>query len=164
MSDISLRPPRRTFPKTGSTPTAIAEAFARAGCDKSDFRLASPRMLEPQSRQTLEHASAPIPFKVSQCMSSGVFDEARRLDLHGCNQNKAYRMLEQFIRKRHGDGNRVVLVVTGKGSGTLKRLVPGWLEAAPFKEFVAGTRVADPWNGGEGARYVYLRQCRMRRP
>ena len=163
MSNLSLRPPRRTFSKIGSTPTVMAEAFARAGWDASDPRPASPRMPEPQSRQTPEHASAPIPFKVFQCISSGVFDEARRLDLHGCNQSKAHRMLEQFIRKRHGDGNRVVLVITGKGSGTLKRLVPGWLEAAPFKEFVVDTCVADPWNGGEGARYVYLRQCRMRR-
>ena len=90
-------------------------------------------------------------------MSFGVFDEARKLDLHGCNQDRAYRVLEQFVRERHGDGYREVLIITGKGSGKLKRLVPFWLEVAPFKEFVAGTCVADPWNGGPGACYVHLK-------
>lgn len=157
MSNLSLRPPRRTFSKTGSTPTVMADAFARAGWDASDPRPASPRMPELQSRQTPEHASAPIPFKVPQCMSSGRFDKPRTLNLHGRNEDQAYGMLDEFIKKRQGDGYREVLVITGKGSGKLKRLVPLWLEVAPFKEFVARTRFADPWNGGEGARYVYLR-------
>lgn len=158
MSDISLRPLRRTIPKTDSNPTVIAEAFARAGWNTSDPRPASPQVPEPKSRQTPERASDPIPFNVSRYVChSGVFDGARKLDLHGRNQDQAYGMLEEFIRKRHGDGYRLVLVITGKGSGKLKRLVPGWLEAGPFKEFVASTCVADPWNGGEGARYVHLR-------
>lgn len=166
MSNIPLRPPRRTFPKTDSIhPTVMAEAFARAGLETSDLRPAAPRVPEPQSRQTPERASDSISLNVSRCIyHSGVLDEACKLDLHGRNQDQAYGMLEQFIRKRYGDGYRVVLVITGKGSGKLKRLVPGWLEAGPFKEFVASTRVADPRNGGEGARYVYLRQCRTRRP
>ena len=157
MSDISVRPPRRALSKTYGIPLVMAEAFARAGLGPSDFPLASSRMSEPQSRQTPEHASDPILIEVCQCIPFGVFDKERKLDLHGCNQDQAYEMLEEFIRKRHGDGDRHVLVITGKGSGKLKRLVPQWLQVAPFKEFVAGTRVADSWNGGEGARYVHLR-------
>ena len=158
MSDISLHPLRRTFPKAGSIPTVMAEAFARAGWNAPDPRPVSPWVPEPKARQTPERARDAISFNVSRCVyHSGVFDGARKLDLHGRNQDQAYGMLEEFIRKRHGDGDRVVLVVTGKGSGKLKRLVPDWLEAGPFKEFVAGTCVADPWNGGEGARYVHLR-------
>lgn len=156
MSNLSLRPPRRTPFKTDSTPLVMANAFARAGLNPSDFPPAS-RMLELQSRQTPEHASYPMRFKVSRCMSFAEFDKRHKLDLHGRNQDQAYEMLEKFIRKCHGDGDRCVLVITGKGSGTLKRLVPDWLEAGLFKELVAGTRVADPWHGGEGARYVHLR-------
>ena len=96
-------------------------------------------------------------FNVSQCMSFREFDKRHKLDLHGRNQDQAYEMLKKFIRKCHGGGVRYVLVITGKGAGILKRRVPLWLEVAPFKEFVAETRVAEPWNGGEGALYVRLR-------
>lgn len=80
------------------------------------------------------------------------------LDLHGCNQIQAYERLEAFIRARHLEGHRKVLVITGKGSGTLKRLVPFWLETGPFKELVDSVRHADPCDGGDGALYVYLRE------
>ena len=90
-------------------------------------------------------------------MSFGEFDKRDKLDLHGRNQDQAYEMLKKFIRKRHSDRVRDVLVITGKGSGTLKRCVPLWLGVATFEEFVAETRVAEPWNGGEGALYVRLR-------
>ena len=159
MSTLYVRPPRRTSPKTVSTPTVMAQAFARVGWDTLDPRQASPRIPEPQSPQTPEHARDPIRFNVPRCISFGVFGKVPELDLHGRNEDQAYGMLEEFIRGRHGDGYREVLVITGKGSGKLKRLVPLWLEARPFKEFVGSTCVAKPWHGGEGALYVSLRGC-----
>ena len=137
MSNLSLRPSLRTPFKTDSTPLVTADAFARAGLDPSDFPPASSPMPELRSQQTPDHASTPIPINVSRCISFGVgvSSEVPALDLHGCNRDQAYERLEEFIRKRHGDGYRVVRVITGKGSGTLKRLVPQWLEVAPFKEF-----------------------------
>ena len=83
----------------------------------------------------------------------------KSLDLHGCNVDQAYDKLENFIRECARKGYRNVLVITGKGTGKLKRLVPLWLEVTPFKEFVADARVADPWDGGDGALYVRLRVC-----
>lgn len=157
MSILSPRPPRRTLSKTDRTPTVMADAFARAGLDPSDFPPVSSPTPELQSRSSPEHACDPIRFNGSRFIPFGEFDERHKLDLHGCNRDQAYEMLEKFIRKRHGDGVRYVRVITGKGSGMLKRLVPQWLQVAPFKELVAGTRVADPWNGGEGARDVHLR-------
>ena len=159
MSNLSLRPPRRTLYKTNSTPLVMADAFARADLDPSDFPPASSPMPELRSQQPPDRVNTPIPINVSRCISLGVGVSGKvpALDLHGCNQDQAYERLEEFIRKRHGDRCRVVRVITGKGSGTLKRLVPQWLEVAPFKEFVAETRVAEPWNGGEGALSVCLR-------
>ena len=159
MPKLHVRPRRRTFPKTVSTPTVMAQAFASAGWDTFDPRQVSPRIPEPQSRQTPEHVRAPIRLNVYRRNSSGVFGKVPELDLHGRNQDQAYEMLGEFIRKRRGDGYRKVLVITGKGSGILKRLVPLWLEEAPLKEFVDGTHVAEPWHGGEGALQVYLRRC-----
>ena len=156
MSIPSPRPPRRTLSETGRTPTVMADAFARADLNPSDFPPGSSPTPELQSRQSPEHARDPIRCNGSRFIPFGEFDERHKLDLHGCNRDQAYELLKKFIGKRHVDGVRYVLVITGKGSGMLKRLVPQWLQVAPFKEFVAGTRVADPWNGGEGARYVHL--------
>ena len=83
----------------------------------------------------------------------------KSLDLHGCSEDRAYDKLENFIRECARKGYHKVLVITGKGTGKLKRLVPLWLEVRPFEEFVADVCVADPWDGGDGALYVCLRDC-----
>lgn len=66
--------------------------------------------------------------------------------------------------KAHGQGAKIVLVITGKGRrgsdrerGVLKRQVPLWLEQPEFRSHVLGFADAHVGHGGEGALYVRIR-------
>ena len=92
-------------------------------------------------------------------MRKGRLEPEARLDLHGYRQEAAYRALYRFLGRARGVGNRVVLVVTGKG-GVLKELLPKWLGEAEFKDLVAGISTAHAKHGGDGAFYVAIKRRR----
>jgi DNA-nicking Smr family endonuclease len=88
-----------------------------------------------------------------------------RLDLHGLTQEEAHRALTDFIRDRHKDGLRTVLVITGKGGfgdarGVLRDAVPRWLNESDLRQRVLSCSWAQPKHGGAGALYVLLRRQR----
>lgn len=89
-----------------------------------------------------------------------------RLDLHGCTQEQAHRLLHDFVTGAHGRGKRCLLVITGKGGrsgdgeGILKQRVPQWLSLPPLREIVLKVFQAAPQHGGSGAAYVYLKRTR----
>jgi DNA-nicking Smr family endonuclease len=93
-----------------------------------------------------------------------------RIDLHGKTQSEAHAALARFVRRAQSNGARVVLVVTGKGSGTsrdgerergvLRRQVPLWLALPEFRSLIIGFEEAHVAHGGEGALYVRLRRIR----
>lgn len=84
-----------------------------------------------------------------------------KLDLHGLTEAAAHGTLLTFLHAAHRRGDRLVLVVTGKGEagrGVLKAMVPRWLDEAPMQKIVAEKRWAHRRHGGDGALYVYLRK------
>jgi DNA-nicking Smr family endonuclease len=84
-----------------------------------------------------------------------------KLDLHGLTEAAAHGALLTFLIAAHRRGDRLVLVVTGKGEagrGVLKAMVPRWLQEAPMKKIIADQRWAHRRHGGDGALYVYLRK------
>ena len=94
-----------------------------------------------------------------------------RLDLHGMTQAAAHKALLSFLQKAHKKGERLALVVTGRGNpdkenpawaakphGVLKEMVPRWLNEGEFAAFITGTAPAHIRHGGDGALYVYLRK------
>lgn len=93
-----------------------------------------------------------------------------RIDLHGRTQSEAHDVLVRFMRRAQSNGARIVLVVTGKGSGTsrgeerergvLRRQVPLWLALPEFRSLIVGFEEAHVAHGGEGALYVRLRRIR----
>ena len=88
---------------------------------------------------------------------------ARRIDLHGLDQDRARRALIDFLLRAQHEGERAVLVITGKGSlgeGVLRRRTPDWLAEPMLREVVAGVSLADRRHGGEGALYVALKRRR----
>ena len=88
---------------------------------------------------------------------------AGRVDLHGLTLERARPVLESFILSAVERGDRLVLVITGKGSGgreTLRGMTPLWLSQPPLRVFVAGVQQADRRHGGEGAFYVALKKAR----
>jgi DNA-nicking Smr family endonuclease len=95
----------------------------------------------------------------------------RRIDLHGHTQREAHDALVQFLHAAQAGGDRIVLVVTGKGArtadpdpyaerGVLRRLVPEWLRHPELRDVVLGVEPANIGHGGEGALYVTLRRKR----
>jgi DNA-nicking Smr family endonuclease len=93
-----------------------------------------------------------------------------RLDLHGMTLEQAHPCLRAFILRAHGDGLRLVLVITGKGrqkpqagpiperQGVLRHQVPQWLNSAPLAPVVLQISTSHLRHGGGGALYVYLRR------
>ena len=87
----------------------------------------------------------------------------RTLDLHGQTQEQAHRRLAGFVAEAQAQGRRCVLVVTGKGvetGGTLRHMVPRWLNEEPNRARVVAYCQAQPRHGGAGALYVLLRRRR----
>ncbi len=90
-------------------------------------------------------------------LRKGRLEPEAKLDLHGYRQEAAFRALQRFLMRAQGLGQRVVLVVTGKG-GTLRDLLPRWLGEPEFRDLVIGISVAHAKHGGDGAYYVALKK------
>lgn len=84
----------------------------------------------------------------------------RRVDLHGHSAARAEIKLQRFIEDASDAGCRCVLVITGKGSGVLKRHMPEWLKRPPLSRLVLALAEARQADGGSGAFYVLLRRRR----
>jgi DNA-nicking Smr family endonuclease len=107
-------------------------------------------------------------------LRKGLIEPDARIDLHGMTQGQAHRTLFTWLTNAHRSGNRLVLVVTGKGNpkndenaswmtaphGVLKQMVPRWLNEADLAALIAHVAPAHVKHGGGGALYVYLRKKR----
>lgn len=102
----------------------------------------------------------------------GRLEPEARLDLHGMTAERAHAALTRFILSAHGEGLRLVLIITGKGRdgaehviaphrhGILRHSLPHWLNAPPLVTRVLDIAPAHQKHGGGGAYYVYLRRQR----
>ena len=84
-----------------------------------------------------------------------------RIDVHNMTQEHAHDVLLRFVANSHAAGDRIVLVITGKGrsgDGVLRQAVPKWLREPAFSLHVSAFRTAHVTHGGEGALYVRLRR------
>ena len=93
-------------------------------------------------------------------LRKGRIEPEAKLDLHGYRQETAYRALQRFLMRAQGLGQRVVLVVTGKG-GILRDMLPRWLGEPEFRNLVVGISAAHVKHGGGGAFYVALKKQRQ---
>ena len=110
-------------------------------------------------------------------VASGKVTIDARLDLHGLGRHEARARLRAFLLGSQAKGNKVVLVITGKGGeaevtdhlarmlgrperGVLRRSVPEWLEEHEFRTIVLSYTAAGVRHGGDGALYVGLRKAR----
>ncbi len=85
-----------------------------------------------------------------------------KLDLHGLGADEARHAVEGFVRKRSHDGDRVVLVVHGKGThsprgnAVLRGEIAAWLSQGRSARHVAAFATAPDDHGGGGAVLVLL--------
>lgn len=109
-----------------------------------------------------------------RAMTRGKLDPDARIDLHGMTLMQAHSALTGFLMAAHLRGQRLVLVITGKGRkaddhaaplparhGVLKHEVPGWLRSGMLAPLVLQVREAHRTQGGAGAYYVYLKKRRQ---
>ncbi|HEU4536686.1 MAG TPA: Smr/MutS family protein, partial [Polyangiaceae bacterium] len=88
-----------------------------------------------------------------------------RLDLHGLAAGAAREAVEAFVRRGRGRGDRVLLLVHGKGEhspggrGVLRGEIAAWLSQGEASRSVAAFATAANEDGGEGALYVLLRRA-----
>ena len=95
------------------------------------------------------------------------------IDLHGMRQDEARAALHRFIHARAAQGERTILVITGKGAstdgdyiaamterGVLRAMLPIWLSEPSLAPLISGWTVAARGHGGEGAWYVRIRPRR----
>lgn len=85
-----------------------------------------------------------------------------KLDLHGLGAGEARQSVEAFIKKRATDGDRVVVIVHGKGThsprgqSVLRGEIAAWLSQGRSARHVAAFATAPDDHGGSGAVLVLL--------
>jgi DNA-nicking Smr family endonuclease len=141
---------------------------------KAEAKVVEPAALPPKkpakavpapAAKVAKPKPAPEPFEPNR--SRRVVKEREpitaRVDLHGHTLERAREVLERFVFVSVERGDRLVLVITGKGDGgreTLKAMTPMWLSTPPLRALVAGVQPADKRHGGDGALYVALKRGR----
>ena len=114
-------------------------------------------------------------------LKRGRIEPEARLDLHGMRYVDAKRAVARFLEHRHNQGQRLVLVITGRGSaklvgaasmdteylapersesGVLRRDFPQWVREGSLAGIVIDCQQAHASHGGHGAFYVYLKKRR----
>ena len=116
----------------------------------------------PEQPVFAERAAPVIGGHAEAHLRRGRLEPEARLDLHGMTQEAAYRAAVRFLQRCHGDGMRLVLIITGKG-GVLRQQLPLWLGQRELEALVAGLSEAHVKHGGSGAFYVHLRSGRSAR-
>jgi len=119
----------------------------------------------PRVPETVTRAPPEIDRKTWQRLGRGRLAPEARLDLHGMTLSEAHRALPSFLATAAARGRRLVLIITGKGSGgpdtprgVLRRQIPLWLRSPPLSQWVQELRPAHQKHGGDGALYVWLRR------
>ena len=134
-------------------PKAVVTADAPLRLDPADLPAEPPVPKGPLER--IE------PNRRRRIVISARTDPLPRLDLHGMDKIAARRALGGFLAFAHANGERAVLIITGKGfqgDGVLRKHLPGWLGEPDLRPIVAGLSPAAPHHGGEGAVYVALKR------
>jgi DNA-nicking Smr family endonuclease len=159
-----VRPLAKTRPKTeDATLRATLQPKEKSAAARPERR--TPPATLPKSGPAL----APLEQRSRRRLARGLIEVDDRIDLHGMRQERAFSLLQTFLRRAQAHGHRVVLVVTGKGRGgeegrgVLRQMVPVWLARPDLRPLVVGFEPANRRHGGEGALYVRIRRRREAR-
>lgn len=113
--------------------------------------------------------SAPgVSHELVEKLREGAFSFRRHVDLHGYTRDDAKTALTDFIAAARRDGERCVLVVTGRGKSSpggisvIREALPRWLGRFPLRSHVLAYCTARSVDGGPGAFYVLLRRLGSR--
>jgi DNA-nicking Smr family endonuclease len=153
--------------KRSVKPLAPVPAAAPEAAPKQRETNTSPPPPTAPSPMRLARPRAPSPGRLEEKerrrLRRRLIEVDDRLDLHGMSQQRAFAALAAFLRRAQARGNRIVLVVTGKGRGegergVLRDTVPAWLAGPDFRPLVSAVEEAGRRHGGAGALYVRIRR------
>lgn len=144
---------------------AAAEADARA---RDQLRAlvegAEERFEVIDDGEHLEGRRADTPGKLFRSLRRGELTIDARLDLHGLSLEEARASVDQFLRVSRARGERVGLIIHGRGAhspgglAVLRGEIAAWLSQGPASACVEGFCTAVRDDGGEGALYILLRR------
>ena len=80
------------------------------------------------------------------------------IDLHGMDRFEAREKIENFIFDSFLNGNRYINIITGKGSGVIRRVVKDYLDDEKSYKFIISFSNAHRKQGGDGAFVLHLRK------
>lgn len=116
-----------------------------------------------ETGDTLLYRAPGVQDGVMRKLKRGQYHCNAELDLHGCNRERAQRLVTQFLAHSQHLGHRCVRIIHGKGNRSpnsgpvLKAYVASWLRR---RQDVVAYCSARPSDGGTGAVYVLLRAIR----
>lgn len=158
--------PLRGRPRQPLNPSALAPIEPRPAAPEPP-RLSRQTLAKPVDGATLDGGW-------ERRLRSGKLAPDLTIDLHGYSRDRAHALLVRRLEQAALHGQRVALVITGKGAkpapadimddvrprGVIRASLPQWLEAPALRPYVAALRPAHPRHGGSGAWYVILRRTR----
>lgn len=153
-----LKKPVRT-PEPRKRKTATAEEMARLVAD-SPFRRQA-KSVSAGSKSKPGTAYQPVDRRGEKRIRRGRVAVETVIDLHGHTQVTALSALIEFFSRNRLNGEKSVLVITGKGrngTGILRARFLEWLGREDIREHVTGYSTAHRKHGGDGAFYVFLRR------
>jgi DNA-nicking Smr family endonuclease len=147
---------------TGDEPPSLPVAPKRPAPAK--IALAAPAVVRRSA------PSASLDGRWDRRLAAGDVVPDRVVDLHGCTLEAAHRRALSALESAVRDGDRIVVLVTGKpplpGSnrldaplrGVIRASIGDWIAASPVARHIAAIRPAHNRHGGAGAIYVILRR------
>jgi len=116
------------------------------------------------SDEYMEGAVSGVGPKIMKRLKRGEFSIQDYIDLHGLTKKEAETVVNNFIIQSHQEGLRCVLIVHGRGLGSvdhqpaIKKELPVWFKRGTLKRIVLAFVTARPCDGGAGALYVLLKK------
>lgn len=145
-------------PLEGRAPPPPAKSPSRPACLPPP---AAPPVTPRPPLPPLEAGRTPgIDRRTAERLRRGQLAIDVRLDLHGMTREQAHARLTALIAASWEAGQRVVLVITGKGQGILRDAVPRWLNEGSTRRRIIAFCAAQPKDGGGGALYVLVKRRR----
>ncbi|AKT43002.1 Smr/MutS family protein [Chondromyces crocatus] len=110
----------------------------------------------------LEGRRLDVDPRALRLLRRGRFSIDGSLDLHGHRVEEARLAIEAFVRRRQGDGDRVIALIHGKGNhspggrAVLRGEIAAWLSHGAAARHVAAFVTAPEEDGGSGTLLVLL--------
>ena len=121
-----------------------------------------PRPLHTPSKAVTPVAGATLDGGWDRRLRQGDISPDRVIDLHGYTLEAAHALLTNALDSADALGQRIILIVTGKGRdnrpGRIKAELGHWLDSGNHRSRIAALRPAHPRHGGGGAFYLILRR------